>query len=85
MMKTYPNPVVNQEVNLIVNPDLLKGENNNTYMIIRSITGEIIYQQNIPLENLDKKISLNRRFASGVYIIEVYSPYGNTSEKLVVN
>jgi hypothetical protein len=85
MMKIYPNPVVNQEVNLIVNPDLLKGENNNTYIIVRSITGETIHQQSIPTDHLGEKISLNRRFASGMYIVELHSPYGNTSEKLVVN
>ena len=85
MMKIYPNPVVNQEVNLIVNPDLLKGENNNTYIVVRSITGEIVYQQNIPTDHLGETISLNRRLASGMYIIELHSPYGNTSKKVVVN
>jgi hypothetical protein len=85
MMKIYPNPVINQEVNLIVNPDLLKGENNNTYIVVRSITGEIIHQQSIPTDHLGEKISLNKRFASGIYIVELHSPYGNTSEKLVVN
>lgn len=85
MMKIYPNPVVNQEVNLIVNPDLLRGENNNTYIIVRNITGEIVYQQNIPTDHLGEKISLNRRLASGMYIIELHSPYGNTSKKVVVD
>lgn len=85
MMKIYPNPVVNKEVNLIVNPDLLKGENNNTYILVRNITGEIIHQQNIPTDHLGVKISLNKRFTSGMYILELHSPYGNTSEKLIVN
>jgi hypothetical protein len=85
MMKIYPNPVVNEEVNLIVNPDLLKGENNNTYILVRNITGEIIHQQNIPTDHLGVKISLNRRFESGMYIVELHSPYGTSSEKLIVN
>lgn len=85
MMKIYPNPVVNQEVYIIVNPDLLKEENNNTYIVVRSTTGEIIHQQSIPTDHLREKISLNKRFASGMYIVELHSPYGNTSEKLVVN
>ena len=84
-MKIYPNPVVNQEINLIVNPDLLKGEHNNTYILVRNITGKIIYQQNIPADHLGEKISLNRRFGSGIYIIELHSPYGNNTQKVVVN
>jgi len=85
IMKIYPNPVINQEVNLIVNPDLLKGENNNTYIVVRSITGEVIHQQRIPTDHLGEKVSLNKQFASGMYIVELHSPYGNTSEKLIVN
>ena len=85
LMKIYPNPVVNQEVNLIVNPDLLRGENNNTYIVVRSITGEIIHQQSIPTDHLGEKISLNKRFESGMYIVVLHSPYGNSSEKLIID
>jgi hypothetical protein len=77
LMKIYPNPVVAKEVNLIINPDLLKGENNNTYIVVRSITGDLIHQQSIPTNSLGEKISLIRRFESGMYIVELHSPYGN--------
>ncbi len=85
MMKVYPNPVQNQEVNLIVNPDLLKGENNKTYIIVRNITGEIIHKQKISTIHLGEKISLNKRFANGTYILELHSPYGRTTEKIIVD
>jgi len=84
-MKIYPNPEVAQEVNLIINRNLLKGENNNTYIEVRSITGDLIHQQSIPTNSLGEKISLNRRFESGMYIVELHSPYGTSSEKLIVN
>lgn len=84
-MKIYPNPVTDQYVNIIINPDLLKGENNQTYIIVRSLTGELVYQQIIPNNKLADKISLNRRFESGVYILELHSPYGKSSKKLIVN
>jgi hypothetical protein len=84
MVKIYPNPVQNEYVNLIVNPDLLKGENNNTYILIRSINGELVYQQSIPTTAVGKKISLNKRFESGMYILELHTPYGASVEKLVV-
>ena len=83
MLKIYPNPVHNDYVNLVVNPDLLKGENNNTYILIRSITGEVVHQQPSTI-TLGNKISLNKRFESGVYILELHSPYGESSEKLIV-
>lgn len=85
MIKIYPNPVNDQYVNIKLNPDLLKEENNQTYIIVRSITGELIYQQIIPNNKLGDKISLNRRFETGVYILELHSPYGKSSEKLIVN
>jgi hypothetical protein len=85
MMKIYPNPVTDQYVNINLNPDLLKGENNQTYIIVRSITGELVYQQIIPNNKLGDKISLKRRFETGVYILELHSPYGKSSEKLIVN
>jgi len=85
MMNIYPNPVTDQYVNINLNPDLLKGENNQTYIIVRSITGELVYQQIIANNKLGDKISLNRRFESGIYILELHSPYGKSSEKLIVN
>ena len=84
-MKVYPNPVTNEWVHVIVNPDLLKGEHNPTYFLLRSITGEIVHQQMISTTELGDKISLKKRFRDGVYIIELHSPSGTTSEKIIVN
>lgn len=85
LMKIYPNPVTGQYVNININPDLLKGENNQTYILVRNITGELVYQQIIPTNTLGNKISLNRRFETGVYILELHSPYGESAQKLIVN
>jgi hypothetical protein len=83
-MKIYPNPVQDDYVNLTVNQDLLKGENNNSYILVRNITGELVYQQSISTHTSGEKISLNKRFESGVYILELHSPYGSSTEKLIV-
>lgn len=85
MMKVYPNPTTNDFVNLIVNPDLLKGEGNNTYIIVRSLSGEIVHQQLIPTINLGDRITMYNKFNSGIYIIELHSPNGISTQKIVVN
>jgi hypothetical protein len=84
MLKIYPNPVTDGYVNLMVNPDLLKGENNNTYINLRSITGEVVHQQLISTNTLGNKITLDQRIASGTYILELHSPYGESSKKIIV-
>lgn len=84
IFKIYPNPVTDGYVNLTVNPDLLNGENNNTYILVRSITGELIHRQLVPTNTLTKKITLDQRISSGTYILELHSPYGESSKKLVV-
>jgi len=83
-MKIYPNPVQDDYVNLTINQDFLKGENNNNYIIVRNITGELVYQQSIPTNTLGEKISLNKKLESGVYILELHSAYGSSTEKLIV-
>ena len=85
MFKLFPNPVLDDYINLIVDPDLLKGEGNNTYVLIRNLTGEALLQQTISTTSLGNKITLNRRLASGMYILELHSPYGTSSKKFVVN
>ena len=83
-MKIYPNPIQDDYVNLNVNQDFLKGENNSSYILVRNIAGELVYQQTISTSILGEKISLNKRFESGVYILELHSPYGSSTKKLIV-
>ena len=85
MFKLFPNPVQDDYISLIVNPDLLKGEDNKTYILIRNITGELILEQSISTISLGNRISFNRRLAKGLYILELHSPYGTSSKKFVVN
>jgi hypothetical protein len=84
VMKIYPNPVYNDLVNLIVNQDFLKGEENRSYILVRNITGELIYQKSISEYTPGERILLNQKFKSGIYILELQSSYGSSKEKLIV-
>ena len=83
-MKVYPNPSVNDYVNLMVNPDLLREKNDDTCILLRNHDGKVVYRQSIPTNTFCNKISLNERFNSGMYILELHSPYGKSLEKLVI-
>lgn len=84
MMKVFPNPSHNESVYITIHPDLFFEENSNVHVNLRNISGGLVLQQAIPSNHLGDKIMLNGRFERGVYVLELHSPYGLSSEKLII-
>jgi hypothetical protein len=79
-LKVYPNPS-----NGTLNIDFNVEKANNVKIVLSSISGQVIYQENINTLNgvYKNNIDLNNQ-AKGVYVLSIISDKGKTNKKVVL-